>query len=157
MHFKFLRHSLWILCIIELNKLLSKSDKDYYNLWTFIKNLENNIYQGHNVPADTITEWRNTLFSKKNIIKKTLLLRNKLYAHTDKDVDKVSVDITFDDVNELILIVEKVIRGIYIHSFVSDILTETPLFERGRFGIIKILGKKKVTGLMQYEIGENLK
>ena len=143
MHFKFLRHSLWRLCIIELNKLLSKSDKDFYNLWIFIKNLENNIYQGHNVPADTITEWRNIVSSKKNIIKKILLLRNKLYAHTDKDVDKLTIDITFDEVNELIVIVEKVIRGIYIHSFDSDILTETPLFERGRFDIIKILAKEK--------------
>lgn len=142
-HFKFLRHSLWRLCIIELHKLLSKSDKDVYNLRTFLNNLKNNIYKGHNVPVETITEWRNTLLSKKSTIKKILLLRNKLYAHTDKDVDKLSVDITFEEVHDLIYIIEKVIRGIYIYSFDSDILTETPVFERGRFDIIKILAKEK--------------
>src|SRR5688572_13897490 len=35
-HFQFLRHSLWRLCIIELHKLLNKSDRDFFNLWTFI-------------------------------------------------------------------------------------------------------------------------
>ncbi|MEJ7736121.1 MAG: hypothetical protein WKF97_01740 [Chitinophagaceae bacterium] len=142
-HFQFLQHSLWRLCVIEINKLLSKSDKDFYNLWTFIKNLENNIYKGHHVPADAIIDWRNTLSSKKSLTKKILLLRNKLYAHTDRDVGKLSVDITFEEVYDLIVIVEKVIRGIYIHSFDSDILTETPIFERGRFDIIKVLAKEK--------------
>jgi len=128
---------------MELHKLLNKSDKDFYNLWTFIKNLGSNHYSAHNVPADVITEWRNILYSKKAIIKKILLLRNKLYAHTDPNVDKLVVDITFDEVQELISVVEKVIRGIYNNSFQSDILIETPIFERDRFDIIKVLAKEK--------------
>lgn len=142
-HFKFFRHSLWRLCIIELHKLLSKSDKDFYNLWTFIKNLETNHYAGHNVPEDTIREWRTLLLSRKVTTKKIMLLRNKVYAHTDRENESLNIDITFEEVYELIILAEKVIRGIYINSFESDILTETPIFERGRFDIIKILAKEK--------------
>lgn len=142
-HFKFLRHSLWRLSIIELHKLLNKSDRDFYNLFTFIKNLESNNYLGHNVPTEIITDWRNTLCSKKGITKKILLLRNKLYAHTDPNLDKLLVDITFEEVQELITVVEKVIKGIYYNSFQSAISIETPVFERGRFDIIKILAKEK--------------
>ena len=142
-HFKFLRHSLWRLSIIELHKLLSKSDKDFYNLWTFIKNLETNIYNQHNVPELIISDWRTTLNSKNSTIKKIMLLRNKIYAHTDPENDKLIIDITFEEVYDLIQIVEKVIRGIYNHSFDEDILTETPLFEREQFKAIKILAKEK--------------
>lgn len=98
---------------------------------------------GHNVPTEIITDWRNTLCSKKGITKKILLLRNKLYAHTDPNLDKLLVDITFEEVQELITVVEKVIKGIYYNSFQSAISIETPVFERGRFDIIKILAKEK--------------
>lgn len=69
-HFRFLRHSLWRLCIIDLTKLLTKSDKDVYNLWTFVKNLENHVYKKHNVPSDLIIEWLYELNSKKIKLRK---------------------------------------------------------------------------------------
>ena len=79
----------------------------------------------------------------EDIIKKIKSLRDKVYAHTDYDIEKLSIDITFEEVCELIVIVEKVIRSIYIHSFGADIFTDTPIFEQGRFDIIKTLAKEK--------------
>lgn len=142
-HFRFLRHSLWRLCIIELHKILSKSDNDFYNVWTFLKNLKANNYEQHNVPSLNIVEWEKMLFSKKKTIRKITLLRNKLYAHTDADLEVLNFDITFDEVKELINIVEDVIQGIYYHSFNASIQKKTPFFERRGFDIINILVKER--------------
>lgn len=80
-----------------------------------------------------------------------------MYAHTDKDVDILLVEISFDELYDLIVIVEKVITGIYIHSFDAQILVETPAFEGGRFDIIKKLAKERIDRINAIRNGGNRK
>jgi hypothetical protein len=141
-NFHFIRHSLWRLSVIELHKIVTKSSTDSYNIWAFLKNLENNNYKEHSISLDKINQWRTQLVSKKHILKKIGLLRNKVYAHTDPAKSKLEIDITFKETEEIILFIESIVKDIY-SSLNIAFLTETPLFEAEGFDIIKILADEQ--------------
>jgi hypothetical protein len=71
-------------------------------------------------------------------------LRDKIYAHTDpKKDDYKAIDLSFQDVEVLIKIVEDIIKEIYLVVFDAGTDMSTPTFDRSRFDMIKILAAEK--------------
>lgn len=138
----FIRHILWRTTVIELSKLFSESDKrDRFNINHFIRKIKKGGHFGDmGVSDDIINKWEQEILSKKATIDILLKFRDKVYAHTDPDKDRHSKhDITFQQTELLIDFVESIIREIYRTIFQSDIVTETVIFDRKRFDLVKIL------------------
>src|SRR6478672_11347689 len=81
---KFIRHSLWRLTIIELAKLFSKKENDRFNLRRFLSKLPpNGYYGGLKISQEKIAEWETLMLNQEKTIDHVLILRDKIYAHTD--------------------------------------------------------------------------
>jgi len=149
-HFQFIRHILWRNTVIELCKLFSKSSgRDKFNIFHFIGKLKKDgHFRSFDVDATKITDWESRLDANKETIEKLLILRDKVYAHTDR-MNKNPDDLTptFEAVKQLIDIVENVIQEIYATVFETHAMMETPLFNRNRFDIVKVLADAKNTRL----------
>lgn len=139
---KYIRFSLWKLGVIEIHKILSHSKKDVYSLWNLMYNLQNGKYLNHGISKDIISSWQTNLKSTKRTLAKISALRNKNYAHTDAGSSPKENDITFEEVEVVLKIIESVIRDVYSHAFESGIINETLIFQKHRFDIVKILAKE---------------
>lgn len=139
---KYIRFSLWKLGIIEIHKILSHSKNDTYSLWNLMKNLENEKYVNHGISKDVISTWQTNLKATKKTLAKISLLRNKNYAHTDSGNKPKESDITFEEVEVVLKIIESVIRDVYSHAFESGIINETLIFQKDNFDIVKVLAKE---------------
>ena len=144
--FDFIRHIIWRMTIIEISKLFSSSAKrDRFNLRHFIDKLKK---AGHfskaGVNETTINQWETELLNNKKTITNILTLRDKIYAHSDlKRDDYNTIQITFQEIAKLIIIVENVIKEIYLTVFEADTEMTTIVFDKKNFDIIKILAAEK--------------
>lgn len=144
--FDFIRHILWRMTIIELSKLFSSSAKrDRFNLKHFISKLKK---AGHFSKAEinevTINKWETELSKNEKTVKNILTLRDKIYAHSDlKKDDFNTIQITFQEIEKLILIAENVVKEIYLTVFDADTEMTTIVFDKNNFDIIKILADEK--------------
>jgi hypothetical protein len=141
--FQFIRQSLWRLSIIELNKLISKSNKDFFNFLTFIDNLRKNHYKGYTVRSKTLMNWTMTLTAKKATILKLRRLRNKVFAHSDPIMDNLEYGITFKEVKDLIGTIVEIIKDIHIKLLGQDIFADSTIIEFEGFRMIKILANER--------------
>jgi len=139
---KYIRFSLWKLGIIEIHKILSHSKNDVYSLWNLMNNLENGKYVHHGISKDVVSTWQTNLKTTKKTLAKISLLRNKNYAHTDSGSKSKESDITFEEVEVVLKIIESVIRDVYSHAFKSGIVNETLIFQKDSFDIVKVLAKE---------------
>ncbi len=101
--------------VIELSKLFSNSSKrDRYNLNHFISKLKKSGHFGDmGIAQSSIDKWELALYNNQNHIDNILTLRDKIYAHTDpKKDDYKAIDLSFQDVEALIKIVEGIIKEI---------------------------------------------
>ena len=145
-YFKYIRHILWRNSVIELSKLFSISkNRDKYNISHFIKKLKP---QGHfkifKIDSHKIYDWESTFATNNGIIDNLLILRDKVYAHTDVlDANESLNGLTFEEMEMLINLVEDLIREIYRSVFNGDVDLRTPLFGRGNFKLINNLIEHK--------------
>ena len=142
----FIRHVLWRMTVIELSKLFSNSSKrDRYNINHFISKLKKDGHFGDmRIAKSSIEKWELAVSNNQTHINNILILRDKIYAHTDpKKDDYKAIDLSFQDVEVLIKIVEDIIKEIYIVVFDSGTDMSTPIFDRGSFDMIKILAAEK--------------
>jgi hypothetical protein len=152
----FIRHILWRTTVIELSKLLSGSDKrDRFNINHFIGKLSNDGHFGDlGITKVTLDKWKNEIERKKETIDILLKYRDKVYAHSDPNKDEYSkLDITFKQTEELIDFVENIIKEIYGTILNSAIDTETIIFRRQRFDLVKILAdeqERKIQEMLSY-------
>lgn len=140
--FHFIRIILWKYTIIELSKLFSTSPKrDKYNIINFIKSLEKDQYFGDfNIEPCKIQNWKNRLKENKEIINIVLLLRDKVYGHTDNENARKDLDTpTFEETKKLIEIVENIVQEIYSTVLDSHALVRNPIVDQVPSRIIKIL------------------
>ena len=140
--FDFIRHILWRMTIIEFSKLFQP---DRFNLKHFIHKLKK---AGHfskaGINDETINKWEAELLNNEKTIANIITLRNKIYAHSDlKKDDYNTIQITFQEIAKLIVIVENVIREIYLIVFEADTEMATIVFDKNNFDIIKILADEK--------------
>ena len=144
--FKFIRHILWRMTIIELSKLFSNSkNRDKYNLNHFINKLKRNQYFGDiGVLEEKIQNWDKILQDNQKLIDEVLILRDKVYAHTDPKKDDFKlIDISFQEIEILINLSEEIITEIYSVAFDSDVRFRAIYFNKDRFNLIKILVEEK--------------
>ncbi|MBW4360239.1 hypothetical protein [Flavobacterium taihuense] len=143
--FKFIRHILWRMTIIELSKLFSNSKNDVYNLNHFINKLKRNQSFGDiGILEEKIQNWEKILLDNQKLIKNVLNLRNKVYAHKDRKNDDLKLlDIRFKEIEILINLSEEIITEIHSVAFDSDVRFKAIYFNKDRFNLIKILAEEK--------------
>ena len=144
--FNFIRDILWRMTIIELSKLFSNStNRDKYNLNNFIGRLKRNQYFGDiGILEEKIENWEKILQDNQKLINDILILRDKVYAHTDSQKEHFKlIDISFHEIEVLINLSEEIILEIYSVVFDSDVRFRTIYFNKEQFNLIKILVEEK--------------
>ena len=140
MHFKLIRLYLWQTCIIETSKLFSTRKGDKFRLSHFIQKCKNDGHYGPlKLDPEKVAKWEGFLEDNKKVIDDIMTLRDKVYAHRDRDIDDLKIGVSFMQVQTLLTLAEEIIREIYLTVFESGIHLATPGFESGKFDIIKIL------------------
>lgn len=140
---KYIRYSLWKLAVIEIHKILSHSKNDEFSLWNLMKNLNSDKYLNHKISEEVLLSWKNRLSAGENTLEKIKFLRNKVYAHTDSRILAKETDITFEEFEKVMAIIESVIRDVHNFAFESAIINETVVFQKDRFDMVKILAKER--------------
>ncbi len=148
----------WKILVIELVKLLSNSKSQDYRIPIFISKFESNgIFGDFNVSDNKIAEWKLMISSKSNEITNLSDQRDKLYAHTDRNIsDSHFNKLKFEDVKELIQFLQDVLKSIYKEVFHSNYLIETQqgdIFDNLKFTISLIQNHNRK---IRIELQENL-
>ncbi len=139
----YIRHVMWRMCIVDLAKLYSKSDNDKYRIEKLLSKLKpNGHYRSLNFSEDKIQNWEHEIKNKEILIKTVNELRNKIYAHTDNNKDKLKHEISFCETESLILLIKVIILTIFNVIFDSEVEIETLVFDKSRFNMIKILAEE---------------
>ncbi len=144
--FHFIRHILWRNSVIELSKLFNSSPKrDKYNIFHFLNKLKKDQYfGGFGIDQSKIENWEKQIEESNETIKSILLLRDKVYGHTDSEKSKSNLDTpTFEQTEKLLLIIENVIQEIYSTIFDSHAAIENNHLFENPSKIIKILAAEK--------------
>ncbi|NOU47518.1 MAG: hypothetical protein HOO86_10705 [Bacteroidales bacterium] len=144
--FEFIRHILWRMAIIEIAKLFCNSAKrDRYNLRHFISKLKKAGQFGDSgINVTTIEKWEAQFSLNEVLINDVITIRDKVYAHTDPNKEEYTkIEISFKKIDDLINIAEDVIREIFKTVFDSEVDFDSPLLDKNRNNIIKILAAEK--------------
>ena len=136
-------HMMFRTVIIEVSKLYSHSENDKFQLESFINSLSpSGHFRKIGISTTHIEIWRQLLIDSKSVIDNILLLRSKLYAHTDNPMTNYTkVDISFKEIKTLLDIAVQILTNIYHDVFDTGLLMDSPTFDRQRFGILKLLAK----------------
>jgi AbiU2 len=141
LHFRFINHILFRNTVIELAKIYSNKGADKLRLSKFIANLKRDGQYGDlGVTKDSIEEIESCLIEFKSEIDNIITLRDELYAHTDtKEFEYDSLGIELNRLDSLLKRTELFIGQVYSVIYQSDIIFESPKFDRKRFPILKVL------------------
>lgn len=136
-------HLMFRTVIVEVSKLYSRSKNDKFQLERFINSLSSS---GHfrkiGVETRQIEKWQKLLFDNKSVIENILTLRSKLYAHTDNPMTNYNdINISFTEIKTLLDIAAQILTSIHHDVFDTELSTDSPTFDRERFGILKLLAK----------------
>jgi len=146
---QYIRHIMFRMLIIELSKLFSDKKGDRFNIQHLINKLNKNGNFGNmGISDDVLKRWDAEIDNNRETIETILTLRDKVYAHTDSDKKKyISIDLSFNEIEPLLNIVEEIIRRIYSSVFNTFADVETVVFDKKRLSIIKILAEEKMKTL----------
>jgi hypothetical protein len=132
----FFRNILWRNSVIEISNLFAKGQDR--SITKFLNNIDGGAKYSKEVPIELVKELRSKLSTFENIIEKILLMRNKVFAHAEKDY-KSSLDY-----NKLDTDIEQLIK--FSEDFISEIsfvFNTTPIHEEisleGNFDILNVL------------------
>ena len=133
----FVQHIFFRTAIIELNKLSNNANNDIYNIHKYLRSLI--CSKNENLPIDKIRSWENALEELKDSIQLVNILRNKFYAHSDKEptnfLDGLN-SINYLEIEGLYLLIGEIIQKIYeLEGGLA--LTEDFEFQNGDIGILK--------------------
>ncbi|WP_312076490.1 hypothetical protein [Chryseobacterium sp.] len=96
---RFLKHSMWRICIIELDKVFKKSDNhhfSFYEITNIVKQGNFKIYNTNLNNDSLFLKWAKDLSKAKSTVAEINKLRNKVYAHTDRNKTALIEDINLD-------------------------------------------------------------
>jgi hypothetical protein len=159
--FKYIRHLLWRVTIIELAKIFRESkETDRFNIFHLLNKLKSlGYFKSLKFPNQKILEFESTL-KQDNLINQIIDLRDKIYAHTDSNTDKLETNlITFEALENLIHKTERIINEIFETVLNTTIQFDSPVFNRERFDAFEILAKDRESFLeqQQQQLNEFLK
>ena len=142
---QFIRHSLWRMCIIELTQLFSNRENDKFNLLKFLsKLLPTGHYRRLAVNQEKIYEWQTMIYSQNHVINNIIILRDKIYAHTDPDKDQYKqIEVYFRDIVSLLEIVASIITDLHSSVLKRTLLLRNPVFDRNNFTLVRILAEER--------------
>jgi hypothetical protein len=141
-HLKVIRHMLWRQSIVEISKLTSRSSKDEFRILHFIDKLRKEKEVQERINSSVFSGWIKSWHEHKNAIKNINNLRNKIYAHTDREIEEYrKVELYFEDVQRLFDCIGEIIKDVYQQVFNGDVDLRTPVFERGSFDLVRCLAE----------------
>lgn len=115
----------WRNTATELSKLLSNRNTDQYNLRGFLKKIKEGKFPESTISAEQISKWEQILDRENEVINNILEQRDKVYAHTDRESDKVINKVSITKTTELLDYVFDIIHKIYLDCFKKGIIKET--------------------------------
>jgi hypothetical protein len=136
-------HLMFRTLVVETSKLFSRSDNDKFQLTKFIESLSSNGYFGDlGISKEQIEKWEYRLEKSNETINETLLLRDKIYAHTENPLaDYSEIDISFKKIKHLLDLAKDIISNVYSELFDTGVIFDSPTFDKERFGILTLLAK----------------
>ena len=136
-------HLMFRTLIVEVSKLFSRSSNDKFQLEKFIDSLSpSGHFRTIGVAQSHIDIWKKLLVDNKTTIDNVLLLRDKIYAHTDDPtINYNEIDISFKQIKVLLDIADKILKSVYHDIFETGLMTDAVTFDRGRFSILRLLAK----------------
>lgn len=111
---KFSREIYWRTYVTELSKLFAERHSDHFNLHDFINKFkEGKEFEIKEIDEYSIQIWEDNLKLEKKKIDNLLLQRDKRYGHTDRKRAHVKNELTFEDAEELLRVVQRIVSEIY--------------------------------------------
>lgn len=109
----------WVLYVIEITKILSSSKVDNFRIMKLYNKL-NDKGNKSNFNLQCFDEIKAIIEDKNNesVLGKLKVLRDQFYAHSDEDFNKITNELfpTYDEIWDLMDIVEKFLRAIYFQK-----------------------------------------
>ncbi len=106
----------WVLFVIEITKILSKSKGEKFGIWKLYNKLLNKEFKD-DISLDYFSEILKMIEDsyQDSTLNKLKLLRDKFYAHTDSEINILTQDLfpTYNEVWELMDIIERFLVAIY--------------------------------------------
>jgi len=140
---RMIMHLMFRTMVNEVSKLFSYSQNDKYRLMGLVKSLSNDGYYGKlGMSMQYIQAWEQEFIDNKEIIDNILILRNKVYAHTDSSlIDYNEIDIAFKQIKILLGLADDIIKKLYILIFDTGLDSTSPTFDKERFILLKLMVK----------------
>lgn len=136
-------HLMFRTVVVEISKLYSRSDNDKFQLKKFIDSLSpSGHFKKIGIATEDLEKWNKLLIDNKIAINNILILRSKVYAHTDNPMTNYNeMDISFKEIKILLDIAAQILKYIYSEVFDTELSLDSPTFNRERFNILKLLAK----------------
>jgi hypothetical protein len=135
-------HLMFRALVVELSKLYrtNESENDKFQLEKFIKSLNpSGHFRSIGVPTEYVLDWQDLIQKQRKTIDNLLYLRDKIYAHTTNPLKDYShIEISFQELKQLLNLAEKIIKSIYQKVFDTEVDTESISFNRNRFTLLKV-------------------
>ena len=126
--FRFVEVNFLRITIIELFKLFSSNNNDYYSYYALSNRFNSGQkYDKLNMSNDSLKNIRLLLKQSTNTIKKLVNLRNKVYAHSDQDFKNYIGIMDFKEINNLISISKTIFNSFYSEIFEKEFFFDFPL------------------------------
>lgn len=108
----------WRICVIELHKLFVVSNNKF-SIPKFIDMFKKKgeYYSPSIINENTIVFWEEHLQRVQSSLSKLKVLRDKIYAHTDKEWQNVQNELAFSEVKILLVIAQDVVNTVYRNIF----------------------------------------
>lgn len=134
-------HMMFRTLIVEVAKLFSRSESDKFRLDKFIASLSSS---GHfrklGINNNLIDRWRKRIEEHSASISDILLIRDKIYAHTDNpNVSYNDIEIQFEIIKSLLDVAKDLLTEIHFSIFNASLSFESPTFDEDRFGLLEIM------------------
>ena len=140
---KFIMHLMFRSLITEVSKLYKTGGQERFSIVAFISSLSpSGHFRKIGISLEDIQRWRQCIENNEDVISKVLMLRDKVYAHTDDPLkDYSDIELTFLNIKALLDLAAEILKEIYRVVFDTDLRLHSPAFERNRFGILELLAK----------------
>lgn len=106
----------WVLFVLEITKILSKSKGEKFGIWKLYNKLLNKEFK-EDIPLDCFSEILKMIEDnhQDSTLSKLKILRDRYYAHTDSEINITTQDLfpTYNEVWELMDTIERFLIAIY--------------------------------------------
>ncbi|WPO84615.1 hypothetical protein SD427_18985 (plasmid) [Chryseobacterium sp. JJR-5R] len=126
--FRFVEANFFRITIIELFKLFSYNTNDYYSFYSLRNRFSpGQSYETVKMSKDTMKNLKLLLKQSTETITKLSHIRNKVYAHKDKDFKNYIGIIDIQEINSLISISKSIFNIFYQEAFEKEYYFDYPL------------------------------